>query len=434
MSKFFCRFLRSIILREISCFRFDELKLSCVSDFVQNLIEKQQYIEAVRFICAYKLADKIDPVGLLRLEIASANQIRGKIGGKKPIEIKVRRKDTSIRILRNVLQCISDNNLESQDLVDKVRNHIIGLEWKKENLIVRAKQKEELGHLVSKLSSALEVHQTEEKKCANNEFSENQVQQPEETISADIAVTEDQVKVQQPEETISADITDTEDQVKVQQPKEKEIEKGAVTKNQVNVQQAEAKKPINGVLQAQQPAIALYTKQAKKLKKQAKKLKTMQSANGAVTVNQVKVQQPEAKKPGNGAVSMNQVKMQQPEAQKPANRAVTMNQVQGQQPEENISTNETVTTNQVQVQQPQEKKRPIEAVPNDHQLHQSAHNNKRPRTGAPHALPPHVFTPHYQHIFRPSVMPASFGLPPNDYAVTGGPNYFCHPRPYPPPF
>lgn len=123
--------------------------------------------------------------------------------------------------------------------------------------------------------------------------------------------------------------------------------------------------------------------------------------------------------------------MQQPEAQKPADIAVTMNQVQGQQPEENISTNEAVTMNQVRVEQPQEKKRPIEAVPNDHQLHQWGINNKRPRTGATHSLP-RVFTSHYQHTFCPSGMPAPFGLPPNYYGATGGADYFCHPRPYPP--
>ncbi|XP_057456833.1 uncharacterized protein LOC130747810 [Lotus japonicus] len=168
-----------------------------VSDFVQNLIEKQQYIEAVRFICAYKLTDKFDPVGLLRLEIVRANRLAGKhFSRKKPLEKKLRRKDIQIRILGNVLQCISDSNLESQGLVDEIQDRILSIEKKKEELFVLERQKEVLGHLVSKLSSTLEVHQGE--KCALEASAENQLQQPVEKISADIAVTENQVKVQQP--------------------------------------------------------------------------------------------------------------------------------------------------------------------------------------------------------------------------------------------
>ena len=43
----------------------DEI-LSCLADFVLNLIKKQKPAEAVTFICAYELADKIPPVDLLR--------------------------------------------------------------------------------------------------------------------------------------------------------------------------------------------------------------------------------------------------------------------------------------------------------------------------------------------------------------------------------
>ncbi|XP_057456835.1 uncharacterized protein LOC130747812 [Lotus japonicus] len=367
-----------------------------ISDLVENLIMKKRYVGAVRFICAYKLTDKIDPVGLLRLQIARANQLF-RYGRKKPIAKKVRGKDLEIRILGEVLQCISDNNLGSQDLVNEIQDRILAIKQEKEELFVLQKQTEELGHLVSKLKTQ-EVHQPEDNKCAKEAFPENQEQQPEEKINADITVTENQFKVQQPKEKESANGAVTKNEVKVKQPEENKSANGAVTKHQAKVQHAEAKKPVKGV----QHKAQLYVKGVQQRpqlyphgaisKRKAKKLR-MQSANGAVTLNQAKVRQPKAKKPANVAVTVDQVKVQQPEAQN---------------------------------------KRPIEAVLNNHPLHQPGLDNKRPRTGEPRSLPPRVFTSHYQHSFYPSGMPSPLGLPPDYYGVAGGANYFCHPSPYPP--
>ncbi|XP_061346950.1 uncharacterized protein LOC133292548, partial [Gastrolobium bilobum] len=50
-----------------------------ISDFVQNLVQNQQHIEAVRFICAYKLAYKIQPVDLLRQHMLKAKLISKRI-------------------------------------------------------------------------------------------------------------------------------------------------------------------------------------------------------------------------------------------------------------------------------------------------------------------------------------------------------------------
>ena len=61
-----------------------------LADFVQNLIRKQQYIEAVRFICAYNTATKSQSVDLLREHVQSARTIyESSCKATNLIEIKV---------------------------------------------------------------------------------------------------------------------------------------------------------------------------------------------------------------------------------------------------------------------------------------------------------------------------------------------------------
>ncbi|TKY67892.1 FRIGIDA protein 3 [Spatholobus suberectus] len=367
-----------------------------ISDFVQNLIEKQQHIEAVRFICTYKLADKIQPVDLLQQHMAKAKLITKRfVGKKKSIEKKVKARDREIASLGTVLQCISDNHLESQDLVNEIQDRILELERQKENIIRSA----------SEPSSKVEEQLPEEKERANEVVTKNQVkvEQPEEKKHANAAVIKNQVKVQHPEKMKPADGTVTTNPVKVQQPEEKTGAREAVTVNQVQLQKAEEKK----------------------------------RAIGAVTKNQVKMQQSRKKKRANAAFIKNQVKVQHPEEKKPTDGVVTLNQGELQQAEEKLCANEAVIENQVQVHKPEEKKRAIGALPNDHQW---GNIRKRPRTAVTRSLPS-VFTPHqYQHVFMP--MPPQFGLPTNYFDLANpmgvgrfgnsGTNYFGNSRPYPP--
>ncbi|KAJ1424595.1 Frigida-like [Sesbania bispinosa] len=85
---------------------------------IQNLIKKQHHIEAARFICAYKFADKNQPVDLLR-EYDKA-------------------RDQEIASLRTVLQCISDNNLESKDLLNQIQDRIVKLNMQKADRVCSA--------------------------------------------------------------------------------------------------------------------------------------------------------------------------------------------------------------------------------------------------------------------------------------------------------
>lgn len=60
-----------------------------VADFVQNLVKKQRPVDAVRFICAYELADKIPPADLLRAYVQDAKMVSKRLSKKKPFEVKV---------------------------------------------------------------------------------------------------------------------------------------------------------------------------------------------------------------------------------------------------------------------------------------------------------------------------------------------------------
>ncbi|KAE9599920.1 hypothetical protein Lal_00045871 [Lupinus albus] len=99
-----------------------------VSDFVQNLIKKQKHIEAVGFICAYNLVEKNGPVDLLREYTRNSRLVCEKICKEsKSLELKVKAIDQEIASLDAVLQCISDNNIESQDLQKEIQDRIIKL-------------------------------------------------------------------------------------------------------------------------------------------------------------------------------------------------------------------------------------------------------------------------------------------------------------------
>ncbi|XP_045830821.1 interaptin-like [Trifolium pratense] len=115
-----------------------------ISDFVENLITKQRYIGAVRFICAFKLADKFHLVNLLLRQHLEYTKL------------KVVARDVEIASLGDILECISDYSLESQDLVNEIRARIFVLE--------QEKQKENIVDIASSSTSQVRVQKPQEKK------------------------------------------------------------------------------------------------------------------------------------------------------------------------------------------------------------------------------------------------------------------------------
>ncbi|KAK2447070.1 hypothetical protein QL285_006471 [Trifolium repens] len=99
-----------------------------ISDFVQNLILKQQHIEAVRFIYAYNMTNKNQTVDLLREHMQNAKVIsEGSCKTTNSNEIKDNAIDHEIACLETVLRCILDNNIDSVDLLDDIQGRILEL-------------------------------------------------------------------------------------------------------------------------------------------------------------------------------------------------------------------------------------------------------------------------------------------------------------------
>ncbi|XP_024633280.1 spindle pole body component 110 isoform X2 [Medicago truncatula] len=86
-----------------------------ISDFVDNLRKREQYVEAVSFSCAFNLSNNNQLVDLLREHVQNAKLISESTCMKtNSIEIKEKAIDQEIASLEAVVQCIGDNNLESE--------------------------------------------------------------------------------------------------------------------------------------------------------------------------------------------------------------------------------------------------------------------------------------------------------------------------------
>ncbi|XP_015936514.1 FRIGIDA-like protein 3 isoform X1 [Arachis duranensis] len=117
-----------------------------ISDFVENLIKNEQYIEAVRFICAYDLAEKNLAADLFRKHVNKA-KLTCESSCKEPKSIKIKAAKQEITSLKTVLQCISENNQECEDLVKEIQDRILEVE-KLKRMIVTTSIKKNLQYLL----------------------------------------------------------------------------------------------------------------------------------------------------------------------------------------------------------------------------------------------------------------------------------------------
>ncbi|XP_034221380.1 cytadherence high molecular weight protein 2-like isoform X4 [Prunus dulcis] len=98
-------------------------------DFIQNLIERKQLIEAIRFICTFNLIDKFPPAPLLKEYMEDAWQSFWTIWlAKESLDEKNKVVDKQIADLRAVIQCIKDYNLESEYASKDIEIQIVELE------------------------------------------------------------------------------------------------------------------------------------------------------------------------------------------------------------------------------------------------------------------------------------------------------------------
>ncbi|XP_052109314.1 uncharacterized protein LOC107462472 [Arachis duranensis] len=108
-----------------------------IFDLIENLIKNEKHIEAVRFICAYKLEEKYQPIHLLEAHVNKAKLIcENSCNKTKFIEMKVKAMDKEIDGLGTVLRCMSENKLQHEDLLKVILNRILELERFKASSIV----------------------------------------------------------------------------------------------------------------------------------------------------------------------------------------------------------------------------------------------------------------------------------------------------------
>ncbi|KAK3023670.1 hypothetical protein RJ639_043551 [Escallonia herrerae] len=104
-----------------------------IPDFVQNLIQKEKWLQAVRYIYAFQLAVKFPPVPLLKSHLSGAKELSKKIceEGHNSQEAESRAAKKELASLRDVTKCIADYGLELESSAENLRTRIEQLERQK---------------------------------------------------------------------------------------------------------------------------------------------------------------------------------------------------------------------------------------------------------------------------------------------------------------
>ncbi|MED6144303.1 hypothetical protein PIB30_014385 [Stylosanthes scabra] len=113
-----------------------------ISDFVENLIKNEQYIKAVRFICAYDLPEKNRAADLLREHVNKAKLFEEPMSKSSKISTAIH----EIKSLKTVLQCIPENQ-ECEEVVKEIQDRIAEAE-KLKRMIAMASIKKYLQYLL----------------------------------------------------------------------------------------------------------------------------------------------------------------------------------------------------------------------------------------------------------------------------------------------
>ncbi|XP_016652628.1 PREDICTED: uncharacterized protein LOC103344713 [Prunus mume] len=141
-----------------------------IPDFIQNLIERKQLIEALRFICTFEVVHKFPPVRLIKEYVEDARKsywtkwMEKKSQNEKDIVVK-----DQIADLRAVIQCIKDYNLESEYPSKDIESEILQL----------GKLKESWRPLQISFTSKLGQREHEERKKRSTSTSAPKFQPPE---------------------------------------------------------------------------------------------------------------------------------------------------------------------------------------------------------------------------------------------------------------
>ncbi|KAL4323828.1 hypothetical protein GQ457_11G006440 [Hibiscus cannabinus] len=102
-----------------------------IPEFIDGLIARKQYIEAVRFVCALDCKDKWPPKQLLDLFVKDINRVasdRFVIGKNSPEVLQQKATEEQIASLKSIIECVKDCKLESHVPVEVIEKCISELE------------------------------------------------------------------------------------------------------------------------------------------------------------------------------------------------------------------------------------------------------------------------------------------------------------------
>ncbi|KAM1598437.1 hypothetical protein EV2_034421 [Malus domestica] len=138
-------------------------------DVVQNLIERKQVIDAVKFMCAFKLNGKFSPALLLKDYVEDARKSYHTIWlEEESLDEKDEILGNQIAELRDLIRYIKDHNLESEFPFKDVESEIVKLEQLKENSgssMPSVVPKDEPEHEKGKRRSSRSSIRTEPEQC-----------------------------------------------------------------------------------------------------------------------------------------------------------------------------------------------------------------------------------------------------------------------------
>ncbi|KAM1051976.1 hypothetical protein ACFX19_034034 [Malus domestica] len=140
-----------------------------IPDVVQNLIERKQVIDAVKFMCAFKLNGKFSPALLLKDYVEDARKSYRTIWlEEESLDEKDEILGNQIAELRDLIRYIKDHNLESEFPFKDIESEIVKLEQLKENSgssMPSVVPKDEPEHEKGKRRSSRSSIRTEPEQC-----------------------------------------------------------------------------------------------------------------------------------------------------------------------------------------------------------------------------------------------------------------------------
>lgn len=118
------------------------------SDFIQHLVSLKKNTDALKFIYAFKLADKFAPIPLLEEQVKEAKKVSRTVW--KNAESSLKDKDDAVNselaALRSVIKCIEDHKLEADYSAEALKERVEWLKSQKSEMRANRKAARQVAH------------------------------------------------------------------------------------------------------------------------------------------------------------------------------------------------------------------------------------------------------------------------------------------------